>query len=263
MTQEMKKRIHAIYGIVLSVVTVFAGICFIAACLNIYRSGIANDAAQIYTRQIVAESFRKIATPVYACLVLVIGGMVLDLALPIEKKKQKPEKNLALIHSRLLEKTDLDACNNTIRSTIRKGEQVRKNCVISCTILLLGSFILFLIYACNPSNWETNSTPSMVSAMGKMFSCLTVPFLVTVVATYLCRRSMEQDIQLLRNASAAYPRKAEKDAPKVRSNRAANIARIAIVAVGILLVVLGACNEGTADILTKAVNICTECVGLG
>ena len=78
MTQEMKKRIHAIYGIVLSVVTVFAGICFIAACLNIYRSGIASDAAQIYTRKIVAQAFVKISVPVYACLILVIGGMVLD-----------------------------------------------------------------------------------------------------------------------------------------------------------------------------------------
>ena len=109
MTPETKKRIHTIYGIVLSVVAVFAGICFIAACLNIYRSGLANDATQIYTRQIVAESFSKIAIPVYACLVLVIGGMVLDLALPIEKKKVKPEKNLPLILSRLQEKTDLAA----------------------------------------------------------------------------------------------------------------------------------------------------------
>lgn len=92
MTQETKKRIHAIYGIVLSVVAVLAGICFIAACLNIYRGGAASNATQIYTRQIVGESFAGIAIPVYSCLVLVMGGMVLDLALPIEKKKLKPEK---------------------------------------------------------------------------------------------------------------------------------------------------------------------------
>jgi hypothetical protein len=263
MTQETKKRIHAIYGIVLSVVAVLAGICFIAACLNIYRGGAASNATQIYTRQIVGESFAGITIPVYSCLVLVMGGMVLDLALPIEKKKLKPEKNLPLILQRLQEKTDLEACSSTVRSQLKKHSQLRKNGVISCGILLVGSFALFLIYACNPAHWDTNSTPSMVAAMGKMFSCLAVPFLVTVVVSYLCRKSMEREIELMRQAAAEHPRKAKKEVPKAHSNRIAAIARIAILAAGILLVVLGACNEGTADILTKAVNICTECVGLG
>lgn len=263
MTPKTTKWIHQIYGIVLSVVTMFAGICFIAACLNIYHSGVANGAPQIYTRQIVAESFAKIAMPVYACLVLVFGGMVLDLALPTEKKKRKPEKNLPLILQRLQEKTDLSACTGELRKAIAIQQARRKNMVSACAIVLIGGIAMFLIYACNASNWETNSTPSMVNAMSKLFSTLTVPFLVTVATTYLYRKSMAAEIELLRQAAAQAPKAAEKAVLKSGSNRTANIARIAILAVGVVLVVLGACNEGTADILTKAVNICTECVGLG
>ena len=263
MTQETKKRIHLIYGIVLSAVTVMAGICFIAACLNIYRSGVASDAAQIYTRDIVAASFVKIAMPVYACLVLVIGGMVLNLALPLEKAKLKPEKNLPLILRKLQEKTDLNACDAQLRSAIEKQQMLRKNLVLGCAILLAGGFMLFLIYACNGSNWGANSTPSMVTAMMKMLRALAVPFLFTIYSAYQHRKSLEKETELMRQASAQAPKAAEKAAVKVRSNRAANIARIVIVAIGAALVVLGACNEGTKDILTKAVNICTECVGLG
>jgi DMSO reductase anchor subunit len=39
--------------------------------------------------------------------------------------------------------------------------------------------------------------------------------------------------------------------------------RAVILAVGILFVVLGILNGGMADVLGKAVRICTECIGLG
>ncbi len=263
MTQETKKRIHLIYGIVLSVVSVFAGICFIAACLNIYYSGIANDVAQIYTRQIVVESFAKIAVPVYTCLVLVIGGMILDLALPIEKPKRKPEKNLPLILHKLQGKTNLSACDESLRTAISKQQKRRKHLVLGSAILLAIGFVLFLIHACNTGNWGTNSTPSMIKAVYVMLPCLGIPFISTVIATYQNRKSMEKEIELMRQAAAQAPKKLEKTTIQPRSNKPVNIARIAILAIGVVLVVLGACNEGTKDILTKAVNICTECVGLG
>lgn len=263
MTQETKKRIHLVYGIALSVVTVFAGICFIAACCNIYYSGVAANVSQIYTREIVAESFSKIAIPVYSCLVLVIGGTILNLALPMEKPRLKSEKNLPLILQKLQEKTDLASCDEQLRNAIAKEQKRRKHMVALCLGLLTFGLVMFLRYGTNPNNWGTNSTPSMVGAMYRMLGCLPVPFLVTVFAVYRSRKSMAAEIELMRRAAAQAPKEAETAAPKVRSNRGVNIARIAILAIGVVLVVLGACNEGTKDILTKAVNICTECVGLG
>lgn len=263
MTQETKKKIHRIYGIVLGVAAVLAGICLIAGCLDIYRSGVASDAAQIYTREIVAQQFAKIAVPVYACLILVIGGMVLDMALPLEKARLKPEKNLPLILRKLQEKTDLDACDRHLCEAIAKEQKLRRNHAWGCGILLAIGFILFLIHACDSQNWAGNSTPSMITATVVMLGRLAVPFLFTVYSAYRCRKSMTAEIELMREAATQSPKAVEKAAPKVHSNRSANIVRVAILVIGALLVILGACNEGTADILTKAVNICTECVGLG
>ncbi len=256
-------RIHKLYGIVTSVSAIVAGICLIAACLHIYRNGVAADAAQIYTRQIVAESFAKIAVPVYVCLALVLGGVVLNLVLPVENAKVKPEKNLPLILSRLHEKTDLASCDENLRNAIAKEQKRRKHMVALCLGLLTFGLVMFLRYGTNPNNWGTNSTPSMVGAMYRMLGCLPVPFLVTVFAAYRSRKSMATEIELMRQASAQAPKAAEKAEVKTRSRKPVNIARIVILAAAVVLVVLGACNEGTKDILTKAVNICTECVGLG
>ena len=41
------------------------------------------------------------------------------------------------------------------------------------------------------------------------------------------------------------------------------IVRYSLLGIGITLLVYGFFAGGTRDVLTKAVNICTECVGLG
>ena len=41
------------------------------------------------------------------------------------------------------------------------------------------------------------------------------------------------------------------------------ITRIAIAVLGVVLVIIGIFNGGMADVLEKAINICTQCIGLG
>lgn len=263
MSKLNSKRIHLLYGIITGAAAILAGICLIAACLDIYYTGVSEGFPQIYTRQIVAESFAKIAIVVYTCLVLVLGGIILNLALPQETKKRKPEKNLPLILQRLQEKTDLSACEEALRSAVADQQKQRKLLVWICAILLGIGSVLFLGYACKGSNWGSNSTPSMVSAIYMMLGCLAVPFAFTVCTVFFCRKSMAAEIELMKQASQQAPRTAEKAPVKEANAKVTTIIRIGLIAAGVLLVILGACNEGTKDILTKAVNICTECVGLG
>ena len=43
----------------------------------------------------------------------------------------------------------------------------------------------------------------------------------------------------------------------------ANLMRKFLVILAILLIAVGVANGGARDVLVKAVNICTECIGLG
>ena len=41
------------------------------------------------------------------------------------------------------------------------------------------------------------------------------------------------------------------------------VIRIVVAVAGVGLLLGGICFEGTAEVLTKAINICTQCIGLG
>lgn len=62
--------------------------------------------------------------------------------------------------------------------------------------------------------------------------------------------------------------RAEREAERDRSEEAAKakklrVARIAVLLIAVIFVVAGIINGSMEDMLIKAINICTECVGLG
>ena len=61
------------------------------------------------------------------------------------------------------------------------------------------------------------------------------------------------------NRAAAGP----ADAGSFRSRKGLSRARIALYALAFIMVVWGVMNGGLRDVLVKAINICTECIGLG
>ncbi len=267
MTKELKNRIHLIYGIVLSAVAVVAGICFIVSAYNIYQAGKAAG-TQPYTTETVAAAFSAIAVPVYICLALVLGGMVLAVVLPQEKKKAVPEKNLPLILERLQAKTDLSACDEALRQSIARQVQLRKALGWVSSILLAAGSGLFLSYACDGGNWPAVTeaakiNESMVKAVFAMAICLAPAFISFVITAFCCRRSYTKQVELMRQANAQAPIQGNKPEAKAEKETVVNIVRYGVLVLSVVLIVFGACTGGTADVLSKAAAICTECVGLG
>ena len=86
---------------------------------------------------------------------------------------------------------------------------------------------------------------------------MAVPFGYGIFAAFHARRSLQKEIGLLKLA----PKLAEPPAPRQRSHLL--IPRLILLAVGVGILLYGLFSGGTADVLTKAINICTECVGLG
>ena len=166
------KWIRLIYGIILSLSLIVSGICLMAGCISIYRSG-----DRPFSREAVALTFSQFAVPVYAALALTVGGFILSFALPAEKKKKKAEKDLAAILRRLWEKRDISFCGPTLLQDITKLQKSRKlHTYISIALLILGS-IAFLFYAVNPGNFPSDDiTGSMARGSMIMLLSLAVPF---------------------------------------------------------------------------------------
>ncbi len=255
-----KKRIHFLYGIVLGAVAVIAGICLIAACVGIYRSG-----DHPFSRESVAAAFKTIAVPVYALLALVIGGFILDIFLPREKTKPAAEKQYGAILERLHRKLDLNCCESSMRISIEKQRKSRRlHGYITLGLLIVCSAV-FLSYGANMQNFhKEDMNGSMIKAMYLFTPCLLIPFGYGVFTAYFSRRSIKKEIELVKQAIAAgNPAPQVQTTAKEQSTKPAVIAKYAILAVSLAVLIYGFFAGGTADVLAKAAAICTECVGLG
>lgn len=268
MSQTTRKRVHLLYGIAYIAVTVIAGICFILAAQDLYRTGLTTG-TQPYTRELIAQAFSRIAIPVYLCLAMTIGGFILYLFLPPEHKKLSPEKNLPLILSRLQAKTDLQQCDNSLQTAIAAQQKARKlHRIISAALLAVCSAI-FLVYACNPNRWPATEEISaklsdvMATSVWVLFACLLLPTGYAIFTAYFSRRSLNKEIELMRQAAAQAPKKAEPAATAPAKLPFTAVARYAILIAAIVLIIVGYSNEGFRGVIAKAAAICLECVGLG
>ena len=253
-----EKRIRQIYGIVLSVVVIVAGICLLVQCLNIYRSG----GEQTFTAEKVAGAFAPIALPVYLAIAMGLGGFLLHFLLPGEKLKLKLGKNEPLILKKLHEKFDYTLCEDgRLRSAVEKEQRTRKlHTAIAFGLLGIGA-VVFLIYGTNPANFHQHQiNDSMVKAMIVLLPCMAVPFGYGIFAAYHNRASIRAEIKLMKLVGA--PRTQPVAAASNR-DKTVQILRYAIACVAVGLLLYGFLLGGWLDVLTKAVNICTECVGLG
>lgn len=249
----INKRIHTIYGIILSAVTVIAGIFLIAACICIYHQG-----DRPFSPESVAAAFGTIAFPVYLCLALTIVGLLIDGISPAPKSKLVPQKQYALILEKLYNK------HGQIKTPAISREQRRRKLhrSIAFGLLILGSTV-FLFYGLNSGNFDSaDITGSVVQAMYVLLPCIVVPFMYGVFSAYCTQASLKKEITLVKQAVSDGVSEADSHTGKAAPKPLLKL-RWVLLAVGIFLLAFGFFTGGTEDVLTKAVNICTECVGLG
>jgi hypothetical protein len=80
----------------------------------------------------------------------------------------------------------------------------------------------------------------------------------TAVATYLCDRSYLRQIKALATVKAV-----ERELPPCPCAGRVFVLRIVVAVIALALLAVGIFGGGMADVLAKAINICTECIGLG
>ena len=257
MTNNYTGKIRHILGILLTVSVIVAGICLMAACIRIYQTG-----DQSFSRESVAAAFSKIAVPVYLCLALAAVAFLADLLLPRNKEKLTSFKNDAMTLRRLHAKTDLDLCSRDLRDAVSAQQRSRKRLHCITGLLLIVGSVIFLCYALNGENFHKSKiNTSMIRAMWVLIPCLTPAFISAIFAAYRNRASIRKEIELLKQAGSDATRQPEPSPVPRKDHSKLLRCALAVIAVGFL--VFGFCAGGTADVLTKAINICTECVGLG
>lgn len=254
-----KKRVHMIYKILLSIALIVMGACLIVACVGIYLSG-----DRPFSAEAVATAFGSIAIPVYLCLLLILGGFFLDGFAPQKQPKLTAVKQHAYALQKLKAKLDMELCSKEIRQKLTALKSKRQYASFAVWLIMLLSLTDFWDYALDPAHFDSvDINGSMIAAAIPFgLSCLFV-LLACIFFYYFNAKCDQKEIKLVKEAIAAGAVKTEVSVPAVKKISAANIVRFTVLGIGIAIFVYGFITGGTADVLTKAVNICTECVGLG
>lgn len=251
----MSKRnlIHTILSIATGIAAVAAGLCLIVACVGIWGSG-----EGVFSREAVSSAFSPISIPVYLCLALVLAGWAVSVFLPVEGKKVIARHPLMQLH-RARAMADLSSCEESVMVQILQQQKLaqRWRCftAVVCTLAALA----FLGYAVNPGHYSTEDvTGSVRQAVIVLLPCAAAAFASSLASNIFILRAAEAERALLKQVA-----KKQTASTKETKTLWLPIAQTVIAVLAISMIVYGAINGGTTDVLAKAVNICTECVGLG
>ncbi len=259
-------KLHKFYSIILAVLACLTGVGLLVATLLIYFTG---DAPH-YTREIVGR-YLLYLTPLFALLVLgLIGGLVLDIALPLgETKRPRADISARVRVKRMYGRVGFEALSQEVKDGLAKEGKRRKTIYIVLAALEVILLLPIVLWLSDISHF----TFPYKNADVVTFFLIAIPLaLVGIALLYvagrLCDASWERELNVLKE-QAKVPGVLKPKAQDVETLSSAKRfhlkagVRVALLTIGVAFVVLGIFNGGAKDVFDKAVKICMECIGLG
>lgn len=227
-------------------------------CIDIYLTG--NSPANldangvhitpVYTWENVGGRLSALALPLGGYAVLLLAAVIASAGRTPEQspRAQTPANRLRLMKRRFPQ----------LPESALAEEKRRRNVLLAMGAALLVCCGMCLVYLLNGSNfvsWDLETV--MGDLLLHIAPWVVLGFAVIYAASVVCDRSMLRECEALRGqaASAAIPEK--------RRALPVGWVRVPLYAAAVLFILLGVLNGGWYDVLVKAINICTECIGLG
>lgn len=246
-------KIRLCLRILTSVLLVISGILLIYACVTIYK----NDA---YSRETATAALDSLMVPLVLTDLAVLAGFIFEFITNSVISDTPNRKDNVNILKRIASKKDVSKCDITLGNEIKKERKTRKirNIVLAVITVVVGG--IFIGYLLNGNNFGDDINASVINAMRVLVPCVAAPFIFAVYTAYSNDKSMRKEIELLKQAPNG-----ETVVPQLKCDgfMCREIGKIAIAVIAVGLLIYGYASGGIADVLTKAVNICTECIGLG
>lgn len=277
MTKEKKSVFWLVYGIFLSVFTAVVGVLFIIQVWRIFNAGGKGG----YTVSVISARFSEIAVLVYLWILAVLAGGVLSYVFPKAELKPKAYVETQIQLERLYKRVD----GGKELPEVKKSQNFRLVLRIACLVLCLFSTVMGLNVLLNTS-YEPKLTGEFFVGHNAVVDRLIfiLPWALGAgiagwLTVILSEKSRVQEVTFLKEAlvrqvkeQKSASQKNNTEPCKERSCKMCAVfhsakfllgVRIALAVIAVVLCVVGVFNGGMDDILKKAINICTQCIGLG
>ncbi len=278
MSQKAVRCIFLIYGILLSILIIGSGFLLILGCVAIYRSGPAP-----FRPELIALCFQRIALPVYVSLGGIALGAVLSLALPTDTRRVKPRRRAQDMMKRLSDAYDLRTVSYETEEGFYRETRSRRRQTVKAIIVCAVCALLAFVWCLIPAHFKGVDKNADIRMASIVVLAVTAVALVTcAVAMFRKDASYRRQSEIVKAAIADKTIEKRTDETDIRSfvlfgrwfsidlNRvvASKVwvlwgIRGAVFVVAVVFLIVGIFNGGMRDVLGKAINICTECIGLG
>lgn len=252
-----------IVALVLSLVILVAAVCYIASCISIYSTGGSTP----FSREAVAEKLTLLLPISLILIALIAAAGVLSLLTAEEKVKKLPIRNKVLL--KLVERRLSPSDSSEEYSGTKAYEaKLRKSLLIIAAAASAVIFAAALTFVLNPSNYSTADVntdvayAAIITGVATMF-VFAVIFAVSIFLDNSYKRVLDAARAELARQKKAGLTPTPCEGENEYEGHTVLLVRLAIIAVAVTFIILGITNGGMADVLGKAVRICTECIGLG
>ena len=272
MTEKHQITLRRVTGIVLSVLTVIAGVLLIVQSQRIYRSAEITP----YSYEKAKNALSEIAAFLFLWIAAVVAGWVIFEIFPAPTEKPRARFDRSEILKRLQKRVpeNLAQGSEVLRKAKRAEKIVWGVCVGCCAICAaLVALVVWNKKYYTPVGDGFNPTRDMIGMLPRILPWIVIAFAAAAFATIFTERLAKKETTEIKKllaenrgvsgaagvsgASNASANKSQKD------KRTLYIVRGVLLACGIAFMIIGANNGGAKEMLEKAINICTECIGLG
>lgn len=263
-----KEQIQQIYAIVIGILVVAMGVAFICVAADIYYSN--RETGVIFTQEIVVQRLRILAIPFGILIAAIAAGVVFPL---YEVRAKFTSENAARLLSAKLPSGGQGDEYEAALARYNKLNKLRLVLWVVTGAILLACTIATLCYMLNTANFPSaNITQEIFGLVSNVLPWIAAAFVVLIVAAILsgiiATKRVKEIKTLIKcgNGEKATPQELQFVATlrKLLSNNITLwVVRGIVFVVAVTFIILGILNGGANDVLIKAINICTECIGLG
>ena len=253
------KLLNKIFLIIVSAQTLLMSSLFIVQVLRIYYG---NNGT--FTREICSEYLLQILPIIILWFIIILASYIYFYNQKKTMNEVAKTTNVQKLHNLELMCPDYNENLKEEYSLLEKYKKNRKIAwIINIAILVICS-IMGLLYLLNVEHFKADGDlMEQAIQMGvHLLPWVVIAFISLIVCTLYEESSSKQSIEVIKLIMKTNGRKTLKSV--VKSNQLKlNIARISILVIAVIFIISGILNGGVADVLQKAINICTECIGLG
>ena len=270
---ERNAKIRIAYSVFLGAFTLVVGVLFLAGAAELYYSGVAElgEIHGMYSREAVGARLLELLAPVLLWIVAIVLGVAVYAVFPVSQKKRGTRDDVK-IYARLSRRAQAEK-GPEVFAKVKRMEKVRLGVRLVSAAFCLLAAVMCIVYLAGAANFtslaELNS--DVLHMVANVLPWVGAAFLVLVgeaVFEVIFAKKMLPQLKPLVGAAPARSKweTGIKKVSTVAENKYVLLGvRCALFVLAAVFIVLGAlpANGGANSVLVKAINICTECIGLG